>query len=133
MCGGSVAPLEQQTDCVVAVITHFVTDSRIVTVKQCNPQLAGKAGNLQPRAEQRPAGGSRFVRLNAQMPPRVPRPRQLRGGAEVILATSRADAVVQNFHLGSNVIPAEMRGYVLTSSFSHLSGEDKISGQQADG
>jgi hypothetical protein len=42
-------------------------------------------------------------------------------------------AVVQKFHLGSNVIPAEMRGYVLTPGFSHLPGEDNVSAQQADG
>jgi hypothetical protein len=47
--------------------------------------------------------------------------------------TSRAQAVVQSFHLGSNVIPAEMRGCVPASSFSHLPGKDKVSGQQADG
>jgi hypothetical protein len=51
----------------------------------------------------------------------------------LVSTTSRAQAVVQNFHLGSNVIPAEMRGCVLASGFSHLSGEDKVSGQQADG
>ena len=50
-----------------------------------------------------------------------------------VSATSRAQAGVQNFHLGSNVIPAEMRGCVLASRFSHLPGEDKVSGQQADG
>jgi hypothetical protein len=50
-----------------------------------------------------------------------------------VSATSRAQAVVQNFHLGSNVIPAEMCGCVLASSFSHLPGKGKVSGQQADG
>ena len=50
-----------------------------------------------------------------------------------VSATSRAQAGVQNFHLGSNVIPAEMRGCVLASRFSHLPGEDKVSGQQPDG
>jgi len=51
----------------------------------------------------------------------------------LVSTTSRAQAVVQNFHLGSNVIPAEMRGCVLASGFSHLPGDDKVSGQQADG
>jgi len=50
----------------------------------------------------------------------------------LVSTTSRAQAVVQNFHLGSNVIPAEMR-CVLASGFSHLPGDDKVSGQQADG
>lgn len=42
-------------------------------------------------------------------------------------------AVVQIFNLGSNMIPAEMRSCVPSSSFSHRSGEGKVGRQQADG
>jgi hypothetical protein len=45
----------------------------------------------------------------------------------------RTDAFVQMFHLGSNVIPAEMRGSVPSSGFAHGAGENKIGGQQVDG
>src|ERR1700738_97268 len=43
------------------------------------------------------------------------------------------DALVQTFHLGSDVIPGEMRGSVSTPSFAHRTCKNKVGGQQADG
>jgi hypothetical protein len=44
------------------------------------------------------------------------------------------DAVVQIFHLGSNVIPDEMRGSVASSGFAHRAGEKQlaVNGRMAD-
>jgi hypothetical protein len=39
------------------------------------------------------------------------------------------EAVVQFFHLSSDVIPCEMRGGVSPSGFTHRSGEAEISDQ----
>ena len=53
--------------------------------------------------------------------------------ARVELTVSMFEAVVQIFHLGSDVIPGEMRGGVSSSGFAHRSGEAEVGGQQADG
>jgi hypothetical protein len=47
----------------------------------------------------------------------------------VELAVSMFEAVVQLFHLGSDVIPSEMRGGVSSSGFTHRSGEAEVGGQ----